>query len=83
MTWHGRGNREGLGSKYFEVVPRVGDYFAEDDAEGVGQAYRVLRVILATGAEDEHGGCAGDLWVKHVGTSLDLECENVEPLDEQ
>ena len=71
------GHAVGLGAHEFRIPPRVGEYIGMNDANGVGQAYQVVGVALAV--DPVPTGCAGDLFVRHVGTDLDMRTRLIPP----
>ncbi len=59
---------KGLGERRFRVAPRVGEYVAMDNPDGVGIVYRVKAVIHPL----ELTTTAGDLIVESAGDEIDL-----------
>ena len=59
---------EGLGKQAFQAMPRVGEYIAMNDENGVGRIYEVVAVI--------HGAApcstAGEIYIRYAGTELEV-----------
>jgi hypothetical protein len=62
-------DQQNLGLHEFQAAPRIGEFISlNDDNSGKAQAYEVKAVVHSPTS----GSGRGELYVKHVGTEMEL-----------